>query len=151
MPSTQHHFTLRPVSTTTSEWILEIGDLRIGAGPADPRAHGLELAAHLAAAAAAVAAHRRCSGGIHSCPLAALDGGFAACEAAPRLARGVMPPPGLTSPEDAARRYVHALRAASTAVFLCRRTAHPAGECWFDDEGTDGCATVLTLAHRMGI
>ena len=43
-------------------------------------------------------------------------------------------------------RSLQAIRAAATAVFHCRRHAHPAGECWFSDDGSDACGDVLAVA-----
>lgn len=145
---------MESVSTTTAEWLLEISGLTVACRdgePIDLVGHGQALAAQVRSAAAAHVAHSTCTDAdcAQSCPLLAIDGGAAAC----RLARALAPP-GTPSrrmdPRVAATRYLQALQAAATAVFHCRRHAHPAGECWFDDATTSTCGDVLAVAHRVG-
>ena len=142
------------VSTTTAEWLLEISGLTVGCRDGDSSdvvAQGQALAAQVRSAAAALAAHSTCTPASCStdCALADVDGGPAAC----RLSH-VLAPPGAEAPAVkpalAARRYLQALQAAATAVFHCRRLAHPAGECWFSDDASEHCGDVLAVAHRVG-
>jgi hypothetical protein len=73
------------------------------------------------------------------------------CAVAHRLAtvaEGPIEPIGF---ELAWSRFLSAMTAASEAVGVCRRTAHPHGECWFSAvPDQDGCGAVLRLAHRIG-
>lgn len=142
------------VSPTTAEWLLEISGLTVACrdgSPSDVVGQGQALAAQVRAAAGAVAHHSVCQPQecTDDCPLAAFDGGAAACRLAHLLSP--QPPPATqVSPKLAARRYLQALQAAATAVFHCRRHAHPAGECWFSDDATEHCGDVLAVAHRVG-
>jgi len=58
---------------------------------------------------------------------------------------------GIAQPELLAT-YLGALRAATPAVWWCRRIAHPGEECWFDPAGPPGelCGRVLTTVHGAG-
>ncbi|HUG86210.1 MAG TPA: hypothetical protein VMM13_16720 [Euzebya sp.] len=142
------------MSPNTAEWLLEISGLTVACRDGSERdvvSQGQALAAQVRGAAGAVAFHSTCQpqGCGEDCPLASIDGGAAAC----RLARLLSPqPPPATDigPKLAARRYRQALQAAATAVFHCRRHAHPAGECWFSDDATEHCGDVLAVAHRIG-
>ena len=143
------------VSTTTAEWLLEISGLTVACrdgSPSDVVDQGQALAAQVRAAAAAVAAHSDCqpTACTAECPLADVDGGPAACRLAHTLAPGAAPAHDGVNPAVTARRYLQALQAAATAVFHCRRHAHPAGECWFSDDATEHCGDVLAVAHRVG-
>lgn len=142
------------MSTTTAEWLLEISGLTVGCRdgePTDVVGQGRALAAQVRTAAAAYAGHTACGpeGCVEDCVLASVDGGPAACRLAMLLA-----PPGASaasgSAELVAARYLQAIQAAATAVFHCRRTAHPAGECWFSDDASEHCGDVLAVAHRVG-
>lgn len=147
--------TVDAVTATTAEWLLEISGLTVGHDHPDIETQGRDLAAQVRAAA--IAHHRlspcrdqvACTG---TCALAPLDGGFAACALSATLAgTGTVPvhaPPAEV--DRAARTYVQALRAAASAVFHCRRHAHPTGECWFRVDGVDRCGDVLAVAHRLG-
>ncbi|WP_370324843.1 hypothetical protein [Euzebya sp.] len=154
------------MSSSTAEWLLEISGLTVGARPGGPDGtacdavtQGRALASQLRAAAATHMAYTECvDGGCGAgCPLAAIDGGAAACRLAGALAIGVAVPQDPTDRDRAARTYLQALQAAATAVFGCRRHAHPTGECWFSDDfsdgagtpGTDVCGDVLAVAHRV--
>ncbi len=141
--------------STTAEWLLEISGLTVGArdgATSDVEPHGRALADQLREAAAIYRCVTSCSaaGCAADCQLADIDGGHAACRLAMRLA----PLSDATAAMDQDRstqQFLQALRAASTAVFHCRRQAHPAGECWFSDDGSDVCCDVLAAAHRMGV
>lgn len=145
--------TVEPVTSTTAEWLLEISGLTVGATDGDDVVvRGHALADQVRAAAAAYRTVTSCTLDACSgaCPLAAFDGGPAACQLAARLA----PTPAgnrRLSTQRATRLYVQALRAAATAVFGCKRHAHPVGECWFAGlRGEQLCNDVLAVTHRMG-
>lgn len=142
--------------STTAEWLLEISGLTVGAAEGatcDIVEHGRALALQLRSAAAVYRAIAPCGDAacLDGCPLDDVDGGHAGCRLAGRLAP---PPELLASPlldrDRSVLQYRQAIRAAATAVFHCRRIAHPTGECWFADDGADVCADVLAAAHRMG-
>ncbi len=140
------------VTSTTAEWLLEISGLTVGHDHEDPQAQGLALAAQVRDAAATYRVHNPCTGASAcsgACPLGSLDGGHAACHLAEVLAGSALPSTEVT-PDRAAQLYVQALRAASTAVFRCRRHAHPTGECWFEVDGVPRCGDVLAATHRLG-
>ncbi len=144
--------TVEHVTTTTAEWLLEISGLTIGTTDgADAVSRGHHLAAQVRSAAAAFCAATSCGpdGCAAACPLASYDGGFAACHLASELAPDT-PRNTTMDAHRAAMLYVQALRAASTAVFHCRRQAHPTGECWFSTDGTARCGDVLAVTHRLG-
>jgi hypothetical protein len=142
------------VMSSTAEWLLECGGLTVGArGGADVDicGQGQALAVQLRTAATAHVQASGCTpaGCGPACALAVHDGGPAACRLAVRLADDA----AATRPRDPARsalRFTQAVRAASSAVFACRRHAHPAGECWFGEPGADLCGDVLAVAHRLG-
>lgn len=141
------------VTSTTAEWLLEISGLTVGTSDGPDVVHrGHELAALVRSAAAAYRAANTCAQphDAERCALSAFDGGLAACELATVLSPGVPVPATDSDATRAGLLYVQALRAASTAVFHCRRHAHPAGECWFAPTGPALCGDVLAVAHRMG-
>ena len=145
------------MSSTTAEWLLEIGALTVGEPTVTTAEQGRDLARQLSRAAAGHASASSCAAGC-GCPLATLEGGPALCAFADSLAGSTA---GSSDPADAtaagtdelraARAYLQALRAASTAVFHCRRQAHAVGECWFRDVSSTDCGAVLALAHRLGV
>ncbi len=51
-----------------------------------------------------------------------------------------------------AKAYLTAIRAASGAVYHCKRVQHTAGSCWFSVRGPhdDRCGQVLAVAHHLG-
>jgi hypothetical protein len=147
------------VTTNTAEWLLEIGGLTVGCregASTDVVGQGMALAAQVRAAAASWAAQSSCTVDrcTDDCPLAALDGGRAACRLAHQLAPTADSSLTQLRPRRAAARYLQALQAASGAVFHCRRLGHPVGECWFSGRFADGatevCGDVLAVAHRVG-
>ncbi|MEE8602116.1 hypothetical protein [Euzebya tangerina] len=140
------------MSPSTAEWLLEISGLTVGThgdAPQDIVGQGMALAAQLRRAATGhVMADGCLTGPSSTCRLRELDGGEAAC----RLAREVATADDsslATDPDRSAHLFMQAVRAAATAVFHCRRHAHPAGDCWFSGNATDGCASVLAVAHRV--
>lgn len=148
--------TVAHVSTTTAEWLLEISGLTVGpreGGAMDIVAHGQALAAQVRAAASAHLAVTQCVDVTcgDKCPLAGVDGGTAACRLAVMLAgAGTVSTSPTMDRDRTAMLFLQAIRAASSAVFHCRRHAHPTGECWFSDNGSDVCGDVLAVAHRVG-
>jgi hypothetical protein len=147
------------VSSTTAEWLLEISGLTVGnrdGAPADIVDHGRALAEQVRLAAASFTSGAGCTprGCSDECSLAAVDGGPAACRLARVLAPAAAPDWPQTDPTRATLLYLQALQAASTAVFHCRRHAHPAGDCWFTGSfvpgAPDTCGDVLAVAHRLG-
>ncbi|CAN5188643.1 hypothetical protein BH23ACT9_BH23ACT9_08500 [soil metagenome] len=142
------------VSSTTAEWLLEISGLTVAGRdgtPGDIVVQGRALALQVRSAAAAHAGRTACQPGACAgdCPLTTVDGGPAACQMARVLAQ-TSTSPAVSDPQRAAALYLQALQAAATAVFHCRRHAHPAGECWFSDDTTEHCGDVLAVAHRLG-
>ncbi len=86
------------------------------------------------------------------CRLVTTPAGADLCTLAHRLAtlRDTRPA-SVPSLATALTEFVHALTDALDAVRACRRTAHANGACWFTNSpGSDGCADVLRLAHRVG-
>ncbi len=139
--------------STTAEWLLEISGLTVGSKDGathDIVPQGLALADQVRAAAAGYLTVSTCQGTCApECPLAGVDGGHAACRLAERLAAQGDRPAEMDA-DRIVQLYLQAIRAAGTAVFHCRRHAHPAGECWFSDDGSDVCGDVLAVAHRLG-
>jgi hypothetical protein len=74
------------------------------------------------------------------------------CALAGRLAgryRG--DPPRRVGVDEALDAFRTALVDSLDAVQACRRTAHPAGACWFSElPSIDGCSEVLRIAHLSG-
>jgi hypothetical protein len=144
------------IVSTTAEWLLEISGLTVGARDgvtSDIEAQGRALAQQLQVCAADFLQVTECdgSGCGPGCALLGVDGGHAACRLAVILQGGSPPPTGRSiSRGRATQQYLQSIRAASTAVFHCRRHAHPAAECWFSEDGFDVCGDVLAAAHRLG-
>lgn len=143
-----------PVTTTTAEWLLEISGLTVGNCTDDIVSQGHQLGAQVRGAAAAFRSTTTCGETVCApgCPLHAYDGGASAC----RLAAALAPDAHRPSVMDAAAAqrsttlYIQAIRAASTAVFHCRRQAHVTGVCWFAVTDEPLCGDILAVAHRMG-
>lgn len=141
------------VTSTTAEWLLEIGGLTVGTPDGlDAVERGHHLAAQVRSAAAAYRSVTACEATTctGTCPLAAYDGGQAACRLAGLLSPDTPSATRDLDPQRASMLYVQALRAAATAVFHCRRHAHPTGSCWFSMTPTPLCGDVLAVTHRMG-
>ena len=147
-------------TVSKDEAITAIGGLTIRqiAGPGDPvdePGQARRDVARLRAAADAYVASRQCDHAAGICALGTIPGGQAACDLATEVAQsGVVPRAG--GPRPAATRWLEALRDSCRAVWLCRRIAHPAGQCWFEPSGNDPehatalCGRILGVTHRLG-
>ncbi len=133
------------------EWLADIAMLTIPPHPGvggDELATAQELAGSLAAHARALLEADIVDR--DECPP---DCGFCrqragSCDLARDLAR-VLPAAG-TAASASIDSYRAALARAGGAVFVCRRTLHPAGTCLFSLPGGDLCGRVLAATHRLG-
>lgn len=136
---------------SASEWLAGIATLTVApplGWSGDEVTTATALASELAAAARALVAHgvvarAGCDAG---CPLC--DLGVGSCELVRDLG-GVLPDAG-TAPTPSIAGFRNALAHAGGAVFVCRRTLHPAGTCLFRAHSEDLCGRVLAATHNLG-
>lgn len=141
------------------DWVTEVGGLTIRGYAGDPRdeiGEALADVARLRAAAAGYVASAHCAHAQGTCGLDSAAGGREACDLAAEIAAEQPPATGGIAPAVAAARWLDALRDSCRAVWLCRRIAHPAGQCWFappdhtEQRGLDLCGHILGVTHRLG-
>lgn len=134
-----------------SEWLADIATLTIPPPPgtgSDEVATAHRLAGSLAAEARALLAagivpRSSCT---PICTFCLLRAG--SCDLVRDLA-GVLPTACRTG-RGTVEGYRSALARAGGAVFVCRRTFHPASACLFGAPEVDLCGRVLAATHRLG-
>ena len=134
-----------------SEWLADIATLTV---PPHPGVGGDEVGtAHSLAGTLAAAARALLAAGIvaptsdaTACTFCLMRAG--SCDLVRDLSH-VLPRAG-TASSPSIDGYRGALARAGGAVFVCRRSLHPAGSCLFTGTGVDLCGRVLAATHRLG-